>query len=118
MPASVLQSLDYGSPAGRADQYLNYSRRKKALLIGINYFRQRGRIERGIMDVTNMSKFLRQVFGYHQDDIVILTDDQRSSISQPTKRNILCAVHWLVKDTRPEDSVFFHYSGSMSRRRQ
>jgi hypothetical protein len=32
-------------------------------------------------------------------------------MSQPTKANILRAMHWLVKDAKPNDSLFFHYSG-------
>jgi len=32
-------------------------------------------------------------------------------MSQPTKQNMLRAMHWLVKDARPNDSLFFHYSG-------
>jgi len=32
-------------------------------------------------------------------------------MSQPTKQNLLRAMHWLVKDARPNDSLFFHYSG-------
>lgn len=43
--------------------------------------------------------------------MVILTDDQQNPMSQPTKANILRAMHWLVKDARPNDSLFFHYSG-------
>ncbi len=43
--------------------------------------------------------------------MVILTDDQQNQMSQPTKANILRAMHWLVKDARPNDSLFFHYSG-------
>ncbi len=44
--------------------------------------------------------------------MVILTDDQQNPMSQPTKQNILRAMHWLVKDAQPDDSLFFHYSGS------
>ena len=44
--------------------------------------------------------------------MVILTDDQQNPMSQPTKQNILRAMHWLVKDARPNDSLFFHYSGT------
>lgn len=40
-----------------------------------------------------------------------MTDDQQNPMSQPTKANILRAMHWLVKDARPNDSLFFHYSG-------
>ena len=43
--------------------------------------------------------------------MVILTDDQQNPMSQPTKQNILRAMHWLVKDAKPNDSLFFHYSG-------
>lgn len=43
--------------------------------------------------------------------MVILTDDQQNAMSQPTKQNILRAMHWLVKNARPNDSLFFHYSG-------
>ena len=46
--------------------------------------------------------------------MVILTDDQQNAMSQPTKVNILRAMHWLVKDARPNDSLFFHYSGRFS----
>lgn len=43
--------------------------------------------------------------------MVILTDDQQNAMSQPTKQNIIRAMHWLVKDAKPNDSLFFHYSG-------
>ena len=58
-----------------------------------------------------MSSYLVEHFGYKRDDMVILTDDQQNPMSQPTKSNILRAMHWLVKDARPNDSLFFHYSG-------
>lgn len=44
-------------------------------------------------------------------DMVILADDQQNTMSQPTKTNILRAMYWLVKDARPNDSLFIHYSG-------
>ena len=58
-----------------------------------------------------MSTYLNQNFGYAREDMVILTDDQQNPMSQPTKANILRAMHWLVKDAQPNDSLFFHYSG-------
>lgn len=84
---------------------------RKALLIGINYFGQRGQLRGCINDVRNMSGYLVSHFGYKREDMVILTDDQQNPISQPTKQNILRAMHWLVKDAKPNDSLFFHYSG-------
>ncbi|ORY60906.1 peptidase C14, caspase domain-containing protein [Pseudomassariella vexata] len=58
-----------------------------------------------------MSGYLVEHFGYKREDMVILTDDQQNPMSQPTKQNILRAMHWLVKDARSNDSLFFHYSG-------
>lgn len=58
-----------------------------------------------------MSTYLNSNFGYAREDMVILTDDQQNPMSQPTKQNILRAMHWLVKDAKPNDSLFFHYSG-------
>ncbi|KAK6608981.1 caspase domain-containing protein [Botrytis cinerea] len=78
---------------------------------GINYFGQRGQLRGCINDVKNMSSYLHENFGYQRDDMVLLTDDQQNPMSQPTKQNILRAMHWLVKDARPNDSLFFHYSG-------
>lgn len=92
-------------------QYSQCTGKKKALLIGINYFGQRGQLRGCINDVKNMSNFLIERFGYKREDMVILTDDQQNPKSQPTKQNILHAMHWLVKDARPNDSLFFHYSG-------
>lgn len=81
------------------------------MLIGINYFGQKGQLRGCINDVKNMSAYLNQNFGYAREDMVILTDDQQNPMSQPTKANILRAMHWLVKDAQPNDSLFFHYSG-------
>lgn len=80
-------------------------------MIGINYFGQKGQLRGCINDVKNMSTYLNQNFGYAREDMVLLTDDQQNPMSQPTKANILRAMHWLVKDAQPNDSLFFHYSG-------
>ncbi|EPE26988.1 Caspase-like protein [Glarea lozoyensis ATCC 20868] len=110
-PPSGLQNFGTGAPQGYAFQYSNCTGRRKALLIGINYFGQRGQLRGCINDVKNMSTFLNENFNYQRDDMVLLTDDQQNPMSQPTKQNILRAMHWLVKDARPNDSLFFHYSG-------
>lgn len=81
------------------------------MLIGINYFGQANQLKGCINDVTQMSIFLNQVYGYRREDMVILTDDQRNPMSQPTKANIIRAMYWLVKDAMPNDSLFIHFSG-------
>ncbi|CCC09455.1 putative metacaspase [Sordaria macrospora k-hell] len=110
-PPQAPQQFGYGAPAEYAFRYSQCNGRHKALLIGINYFGQRGQLRGCINDVRNMSSYLVEHFGYKREDMVILTDDQQNPMSQPTKQNILRAMHWLVKDARPNDSLFFHYSG-------
>lgn len=113
-PPSGMHNFGNGAPQGYNFQYSNCTGKRKALLIGINYFGQRGQLRGCINDVKNMSSYLSSNFGYRSEDMVLLTDDQQNPMSQPTKQNILRAMHWLVKDARPNDSLFFHYSGTLS----
>ncbi|KAH7018287.1 caspase domain-containing protein [Microdochium trichocladiopsis] len=110
-PPSGPQSFGHGAPQNYQFKYSTCTGRRRALLIGINYFGQRGQLRGCINDVRNMSAYLVEHFNYKREDMVILTDDQQNPMSQPTKQNILRAMHWLVKDARPNDSLFFHYSG-------
>ncbi|KAK0750438.1 peptidase C14, caspase domain-containing protein [Schizothecium vesticola] len=110
-PPQASQHFGYGAPPGYAFRYSQCTGRRKALLIGINYFGQRGQLRGCINDVKNMSGYLVGNFNYKREDMVILTDDQQNPMSQPTKQNILRAMHWLVKDAHPNDALFFHYSG-------
>ena len=112
-PPTGAQNFGNGAPNGYSFQYSACNGRRKALLIGINYFGQRGQLRGCINDVKNMSTYLNEFFGYKREDMVTLTDDQQNPMSQPTKANILRAMHWLVKDARPNDSLFFHYSGAL-----
>ncbi|KAJ5947212.1 hypothetical protein N7466_000227 [Penicillium verhagenii] len=110
-PPTGAVSFGNGAPQGYSFQYSRCTGKRKALLIGINYFGQKGQLRGCINDVKNMSTYLNQNFGYAREDMVILTDDQQNPMSQPTKANILRAMHWLVKEAQPNDSLFFHYSG-------
>ncbi|KAJ2746195.1 Ca(2+)-dependent cysteine protease [Coemansia sp. BCRC 34301] len=86
--------------------------RKRALLIGINYFGTKHMLKGCINDVHNIKKFIIEHFGFKESDMVILTDDQRDNPRRmPTHDNILKAMKWLVTDARMNDSFFFHYSG-------
>ncbi|KAK6456705.1 caspase domain-containing protein [Scheffersomyces xylosifermentans] len=108
-PPSAPQS--FGQNTNFTFQYSNCSGRKKALLVGINYFGSQNELRGCVNDVKNMSSFLVERWGYRWEDIVILTDDQRDIQRVPTKDNIFRAMQWLVKDARPNDSLVFHYSG-------
>jgi len=49
--------------------------------------------------------------GFKPDNIILLTDESRHPRQVPTRKNILDAMHWLVKDAKLHDSLFLHYSG-------
>lgn len=110
-PPNQPVSFGQGAPQEYAYRYSDCSGTRKALLIGINYFNQKGQLRGCINDVKNMSTYLNKNFNYPLENMVLLTDDQQNPKSQPTKANILRAMHWLVKDAKPNDSLFFHYSG-------
>ncbi|RAL01844.1 caspase family protein [Aspergillus ibericus CBS 121593] len=110
-PPQEAQHFGGGAPSNYRFQYSNCTGRRKALLIGINYIGQPNQLRGCINDVTNMSTFLNQKYGYRREDMVILTDDQTNPMSIPNKANILRAMQWLVKDAQPNDSLFIHFSG-------
>ncbi|RDA88420.1 hypothetical protein CP532_5562 [Ophiocordyceps camponoti-leonardi (nom. inval.)] len=110
-PPSAPQQFGHGAPQGYTFQYSNCTGRRKALLIGINYFGQKGQLRGCINDVHNVSAFLCENYGYRREDMVVLTDDQQNPVQQPTKANMIRAMQWLVKDAQPNDSLFLHYSG-------
>jgi metacaspase-1 len=111
-PPSGMVQFGHGAPAGYAFQYSNCTGKRKALLIGINYFGQNpGELRGCINDVKNVSAFLVEKFGYRREDMVTLTDDNPNPIGQPTKANILRAMQWLVTGAQANDSLFLHYSG-------
>ncbi|KAI1335945.1 caspase domain-containing protein [Xylariaceae sp. FL0016] len=110
-PPGGAQQFGHGAPDGYSFQYSNCTGKRKALLIGINYFGQQGELHGCINDTKNVSSFLMERYNYKREDMIILTDDQRDEIMKPTKANILRAMQWLVSGARPNDALFLHYSG-------
>lgn len=108
-----MQQFGHGAPSNYAYQYSKCTGKRKALLIGINYIRQKGELRGCINDVRNLTNFLITKHRFRREDMVILTDDQRDPRSQPTKQNIVRAMAWLVNGAEPNDSLFFHYSGML-----
>ncbi|KAJ7670755.1 caspase domain-containing protein [Mycena polygramma] len=92
-------------------QYSKCTGRRRALCIGINYRGQRHELRGCINDAKHVFSFLVRHAGYKAEDIVVLTDDSPHARSQPTRQNIIDAMRWLVRDARPHDALFFHYSG-------
>jgi hypothetical protein len=110
-PPPPLAPQSFGQNSGMTYQYSNCTGRRKALLVGINYFGSANELRGCINDVKNMSRFLNERYGYQYNDMVILTDDERDPRRIPTRDNILNAMAWLVRDARPNDSLVFHYLG-------
>lgn len=79
---------------------------KKALLIGINYNNTQYQLKGCINDINNMSKFLQNSRKY--SNIVMLSDE---TFNKPTKNNILSNLENLIKNSKKNDELFFHYSG-------
>ncbi|CAJ1440356.1 unnamed protein product, partial [Effrenium voratum] len=84
--------------------------RKKALLIGCNYFGTRAELRGCINDVHNLHRLLTETYGWSSRDIHTLTDDGRGG-GMPTRHNIEQHLRWLVEDARPGDVLFFSFSG-------
>lgn len=86
--------------------------RRKALLIGINYYQTSAELKGCINDVRAMrSVLLDRGWKDTPDTMVVLTDDARDRRKQPTKQNIMSACQWLAEGAKPGDVLFFHFSG-------
>ena len=84
--------------------------KRKALLIGINYFGTQSELRGCINDVRNIKAFLEQQ--YKLDEVMVLTDDQTGDPSKmPTRANILNGFRWLNQGAKSGDSLIMHYSG-------
>jgi len=83
--------------------------RRRALLIGINYFGTQAQLRGCINDVRSMQSLLVNSFGWSPGCMRTLTDDSPGTM--PTRSNIEEAMRWLVAGAQPGDVLFFHYSG-------
>lgn len=111
-PATPQYGPQYGQNTRQQQyQYSQCTGRKKALCIGINYEGTSGELRGCINDAKNMKQFLIRRFGFKAEDIVMLLDDATHHRQLPTRANIIQAMQWLVRDARPNDSLWFHYSG-------
>jgi len=87
----------------------NFSGRKIAVLVGINYVGQQGELSGCHNDVLNMVDYIKDVHGFEDDNITLLLDD--GDHTKPTKANIAAAYRNLVKTAKDGDVVYLHYSG-------
>ncbi|KAJ9655482.1 hypothetical protein H2198_005668 [Neophaeococcomyces mojaviensis] len=83
--------------------------RRKALLIGINYFGSQHELHGCVNDVQNVAAFLvSRGYSSSPKDMIFLTDE-RSGPYYPSGHNIIAAMDWLVSE--PGCCLFLHYSG-------
>ena len=86
--------------------------RKRALLVGVNTYPNSARftpLQGCTTDVLLQRELLVHRFGFHPNDICILSDDTRD---KPTRANILNAFEeHLIKPSHEGDVVVFHFSG-------
>ena len=76
---------------------------KRALSIGINYPGTSHSLRGCVNDSIMIEQLLREHYGF--EDIQLLLDNEA------TTANIRVALNALVKDAKPGDTLFFHYSG-------
>ncbi len=92
------------------------TRRKRALLVGVNQYPDSQRfldLYGCATDAEMQRQLLIHRFGFHPSDIVVVSDD---SDLKPTRDNILTTFEdHLIKPTKPGDVVVFHFSGHGSR---
>ncbi|MBE9168449.1 caspase family protein [Pleurocapsales cyanobacterium LEGE 06147] len=82
------------------------TKRKLALLVGINEYPQDRALSGCVTDVELQKELLIARFGFHPKDILTLTD------RQATRENIETAfVEHLSEQAQADDVVVFHYSG-------
>ncbi len=78
---------------------------KRALLIGINKYQAVPKLQGSINDIDTMRQILLTRWGFQERYISVLKDEAA------TRAGILAALEQLVKETGPQDTVYFHYSG-------
>lgn len=78
---------------------------KRALLIGINKYHAVPKLQGSINDIETMRQILLTRWGFPERSMAVLKDEAA------TRAGILAALEQLVKETGPQDTVYFHYSG-------
>ncbi len=58
-----------------------------------------------------MAFLLTSKFGFRQENMRLLLDDNPNFNERPTRQNMMEGFRWLIAGCQPGDSLFFHYSG-------
>lgn len=90
---------------------------KKAFLVGINYLGTSSQLGGCMNDAKCLKYMLQKKYGFLEQNILVMTDEQPDPLRRPTKRNLLMGMEWLVTGQKSGDSLFFSYSGHGSQER-
>lgn len=77
----------------------------RALLVGINDYRNIGDLKGCLNDITNMRNILKTYLEFKNEDIRVLADDRA------TKSNILHRLESMVSQAQPGDFLVFQFAG-------
>ncbi|CRH00810.1 metacaspase 1, putative [Plasmodium relictum] len=101
------------SPYSEKFLYFSPQNKKKALLIGINYYGSNYELRGCVNDTLRMKNLLISKYDFHDSSMTMirLIDNESNPNYRPTRKNILSALTWLTTDNKPGDIYFFLYSG-------
>ncbi|MBL6996656.1 caspase family protein [Desulfobacula sp.] len=78
---------------------------KKALLVGVNRYKNVGSLNGCVNDVRNIADILTSYYGFSTSEIRTIVDES------VTRDNLMQRLDWLTDDAQPGDSLLFHFSG-------
>eukprot|EP00928_Gymnodinium_smaydae_P036845 TRINITY_DN25697_c0_g3_i1.p1 TRINITY_DN25697_c0_g3~~TRINITY_DN25697_c0_g3_i1.p1 ORF type:complete len:1640 (+),score=384.46 TRINITY_DN25697_c0_g3_i1:133-5052(+) len=94
-------------------------RRRKALLVGVNYVGSHAPLKGCVNDAWNIHSLLRHTLQFGEEQIRMLVDgddgqSEGGTLKQqqaPTKANIQNGMHWLFGDAQPGDQLLLLFCG-------
>ncbi|KAF8207963.1 caspase domain-containing protein [Mycena galopus ATCC 62051] len=108
---SVFEQTKHSECAPSSTSIPHCTGQKKALLIAVSKAKGYDELNSAHSDVYKMRDLLLGRYDYTENQITILVDDGIKGHVQPTRDNILGAIHEFVKDVKEGDQLCFHYCG-------
>ncbi|KAJ2849185.1 Ca(2+)-dependent cysteine protease [Coemansia erecta] len=105
--ATAFQAFRHQIPV----QQSNLSGTKYALIVGSNYYGKVYSQTSNINGAHTLKSLLVSRYGYKEKNAVLLSDDQRDPRNHPTHHLISTHIKRMMRDVRPNDSVFFYFCG-------
>ncbi|KAL9272092.1 Metacaspase-1-like protein [Drosera capensis] len=95
----------------------NLASRKRALICGVSYNKQKYELKGTINDVYRMINFLHCFYSFPRDGIRVLAEVVKFGVLPPTRENLEEGLQWLVDGCKTGDSLVFYFSGHGLRQR-